>query len=73
MTERRHNKEKRKCDPYLDRRSGDDRRMFYAIAYFLDGGRERRGECERRSLAERRSDCVRVTRWSSVCAVRIYK
>ncbi len=68
MIRHQNQKEKRRCDPYLDRRSGDDRRMFYAIAYFLDGGRERRGEQERRSLFERRADCVRVTRWSSVCA-----
>ena len=59
--------EKRKADPYLDRRSGEDRRQLYLIDYFLEGGMERRDMRERRRPDERRKDCVRVSRWSSVC------
>lgn len=60
-------KEKRKKDPYLDRRSGDDQREVYNINYFADGGAERRDGDERRHPKERRKDCVKVTRWTSVC------
>jgi hypothetical protein len=61
-------KEKRKKDPYLDRRSGEDRREAYDINYFADGGAERRKGDDRRQPNERRRGCVKVTKWSSVCA-----
>jgi hypothetical protein len=32
----------RKTDPFLDRRSGEDRREAYDLDYFRDGGAERR-------------------------------
>ena len=59
--------EKRKADPYLDRRSGEDRRKTYDIDYFTGGGAERRTAGKRRSSKERRKDCVKVSQWSSVC------
>lgn len=67
MTQQETGVEKRKSDPYLDRRSGDDRRYIYSIDYFSDDGLERRADAERRDPKERRTDCVRVTKWSSVC------
>lgn len=57
----------RKGDPYLDRRSGEDRRQSYSLAYFSANNPERRVNVERRSEIERRTDCVRVDKWSSVC------
>lgn len=39
---------------FADRRSGVDRRKFYSIDYFTNGGRERRSGVERRSGIERR-------------------
>lgn len=59
--------EKRKADPYLDRRSGEDRRNAYDLDHFTQGGIERRDEKDRRDEKERRNDCVKVTKWSSVC------
>ena len=67
MAEKPTNQEKRKSDPYLDRRSGDDRRDVYDIDYFAAGGAERRDGDERRQSRERRKDCVRITKWTSVC------
>ena len=67
MTEEAPPKEKRKKDPYLDRRSGEDRRQAYDIGYFAEGGIERRAEKERRKPKERRKGCVKVSTWSSVC------
>jgi hypothetical protein len=61
------NKEKRTADPYLDRRSGEDRRQAYDLEYFSEGGRERRSRKGRRQTKERREGCVRVSDWSSVC------
>jgi hypothetical protein len=58
---------KRKSDPYLDRRSGEDRREVYDADYFENGGQERRKEKDRRKSGERRDDCVRVSDWTSVC------
>ncbi len=58
---------KRKGDPYLDRRCGEDRRRVYSLDYFLQGRPDRRHGSERRSLGERRHDCIRINRWSSVC------
>jgi hypothetical protein len=58
---------KRKCDPYLDRRSGEDRRNVYSLDYFLKNNPDRRISSERRSPHERRGDCIRINKWSSVC------
>jgi len=60
--------EKRKSDPYLDRRSGEERRTAYDIDYFAGGGAERRKRDDRRKAKERRKGCVKVSKWSSVCA-----
>lgn len=49
-----------------DRRTGMDRRSVYNIAYFEQGGIERRAFDERRGPAELRDGWVRVTQWSSV-------
>ena len=73
MSEKAPYLERRKADPYLDRRSGEDRRDAYWIDYFLMGGTERRKGKERRGMSERRADCVRVSKWSSVCARPIAK
>ena len=61
-------KEKRKKDPYLDRRSGEDRREAYDIDYFADDGTERREAGDRRKPKERRKGYVKVSKWSSVRA-----
>ena len=60
-------KKGRKRDPYLDRRSGEDRRMVYSLDYFLKGNPDRRSGLERRMNYERRRGCVRINEWSSVC------
>ena len=57
----------RKTDPFLDRRSGEDRREAYDLDYFRDGGTERREQNERRQPLERRDGCIRVSEWSSIC------
>lgn len=57
----------RTADPYVDRRSGDDRRAVYDSDYFENGGRERRQAEDRRKQDERRESCIRVSKWSSVC------
>ena len=59
-----HEKRRRR---WVDRRSGDDRRVIYSLNYFAKGGVERRIGDERRQQGERRADCFRVTRWSSIC------
>ena len=66
-------REKRKADPYLDRRSGEDRRQVYQLNFFANGGTERRTPVERRNTVERRSGCVKVSKWSSVCVDAIAK
>lgn len=60
-------KDSRVSDPYVDRRSGEDRRQTYDSDYFEDGGPERRMRTDRRQQGERRDRCIRVSRWSSVC------
>ena len=60
--------DKRNTDPYMDRRSGDDRRAVYSIDYFANDGSERRRRNDRRTHGERREDCINVSKWSSVCA-----
>jgi len=52
----------------FDRRCGRDRRKAQTIAYFLNGGSERRVNRERRSNEERRGEWERINRWSSVWA-----
>ena len=60
-------KDRRIADPYVDRRSGEDRRKVYDSDYWESGGIERRRAKDRRQQNERRSSGVRVTEWSSVC------
>ena len=60
-------KDSRVRDPYVDRRSGEERRLAYDSDYFQDGGLERRTHSDRRQHDERRDSCIRVSRWSSVC------
>ena len=67
MEEEKFSKNTRISDPYVDRRSGEDRRQVYYPDYFKKGGLERRSGKERRRKYERRKDCIRVSEWSSVC------
>ena len=53
-------------DPYLDRRSGDDRRKHYDLDFFEQGGVERRSGIEPRQKKERRAQWVNVSQCSSV-------
>ena len=68
MEEEKISKDARISDPYVDRRSGEDRRQVYDADYFQDGGKERRSGKERRRHYERRKDCIRVSEWSSICS-----
>ena len=61
-------KSSRLSDPYVDRRSGEDRRQIYDADYFQNDGLERRGLKKRRQYCERRKDYKRVSEWSSVWA-----
>jgi hypothetical protein len=56
----------RSRDPFLDRRSGDDRRTKYSLTYFSEGGLERRAYGERRKRRERRKGYIRISPWTSV-------
>jgi hypothetical protein len=67
MEEKAILQDRRVRDPYVDRRSGEDRRKVYDAAYWERGGIERRSVTERRQQKERRSGYVRVTKWSSIC------
>ena len=67
MEGRIRSKKDRYRDPFIDRRSGEDRRLAYDLDYFQDSGVERRSGSERRLPEERRDDCTRVSTWSSVC------
>ncbi len=60
-------KDKRVRDPYIDRRSGEDRRQVYDTAYWESEGIERRSAKDRRKEKERRDGCVKISKWSSVC------
>jgi hypothetical protein len=60
-------REMRQRDPFMDRRSGEDRRKVYSLDYFQMGNRDRRMNGERRKRKERRADCIRISEWSSVC------
>ena len=55
-------------DPYVDRRSGEDRREIYQADYFENSGIERRSRKDRRQQGERRKGFIRVSKWSSVYA-----
>lgn len=67
LSDKKEYKSKRQTDPYLDRRSGEDRRKIYSLDYFLKGNPDRRINPERRFNKERRQDCIRVDEWSSIC------
>ena len=67
MDEKDFFEDRRHADPYVDRRSGEDRRKVYDAEYWESRGLERRIDRERRQLKERRSSWVRITEWSSVC------
>jgi len=67
MKENKLFKDRRVADPYVDRRSGEDRRQVYSSDYWEIGGIERRSTKDRRQNKERRNICVRVSKWSSVC------
>ena len=60
-------KDRRIADPYLDRRSGEDRRQVYDFDYWDSRGLERRSSKDRRQQKERRTGCVNVSKWTSVC------
>jgi hypothetical protein len=59
--------DRRIADPFLERRSGEDRREAYDLDYFGQDNVERRKFVERRQENDRRADCVKVSQWSSVC------
>jgi hypothetical protein len=61
MEEEKKLKDARISDPYVDRRSGEDRRQVYDADYFQNGGLERRSGKERRKPDERRKDCTSTT------------
>ena len=67
MKEKEITGDARTGDPYIDRRSGEERRQVYDADYFEGSGIERRNGAERRQQDERRDSCVRVSKWSSVC------
>ena len=67
LEETKLKKDERVMDPFIDRRSGDDRREAYDLDYFQDGGAERRLGRDRRKMQERRDSCIRVSNWSSIC------
>ena len=60
-------KNRRIADPYVDRRSGEYRRQVYDFDYWDCRGIERRSSNDRRQQKERRTGCVNVSKWSSVC------
>lgn len=67
MEEKSGSNKRRNQSNFVDRRSGEDRRDVYSLDYFSDGGEERRSGSDRRQGTERRSDCVKVSKWTSVC------
>jgi len=67
MSARQALKDRRIGDPYLDRRSGDDRREHYDLDFFEQGNTEKRSAIEPRKIGERRARCIKVSQWSSVC------
>lgn len=67
MKEKKYFKDRRIGDPYVDRRSGEDRRQVYDSGYWDSVGIERRSAKDKRQQKERRCNCVNVSKWSSVC------
>ena len=67
MKEIKYFKDRRVGDPYVDRRSGEDRRKVYDSFYWENVGIERRSARDRRQPEERRDSWVKVSKWSSVC------
>jgi hypothetical protein len=67
MKENQYFKDRRVGDPYVDRRSGEDRRQVYDSGYWESGGIERRSAKDPRQQKERRDGWVNVSKWSSVC------
>ena len=67
MKESKYFKSRRVGDPYVDRRLGEDRRQVYDTDYWENGGIERRSLKDRRQEKERRANCVKVSKWSSIC------
>ncbi|KPJ75400.1 MAG: hypothetical protein AMJ54_15060 [Deltaproteobacteria bacterium SG8_13] len=67
MADKKASKKNRSGDPYMDRRSGEDRRQVYDSTYFAADGKERRSQKERRQSKERRADCIPTGEWTSVC------
>ena len=67
MEGNRPTKDRRIADPYVDRRSGEARRKVYDADYWESGGIERRNAKDSRQQKDRRSSCVSVSQWSSVC------
>jgi len=61
-------KDRRVGDPYVDRRSGEDRRQVYDSGYWESVGIERRSAKDKRQQKERRDNWVKVSKWSSVCS-----
>jgi hypothetical protein len=51
----------------IERRSGKDRRSIISLTRLTYKGPERRNLIKRRSAEERRSDWVRINKWSSIC------
>ena len=64
---KKRQKDIRLKDPFIDRRSGEDRREAYDLDYFQKEGFERRVGGERRKDEERRDSCIRVSKWTSIC------
>ena len=60
-------KDVRVKDPFVDRRSGEDRREAYDLDYFQNDGAERRMGEDRRQTDERRDNCIKVSKWTSIC------
>ena len=69
MVKEKSTEDARIGDPYVDRRSGEDRRQVYDADYFQNGGLEKRSGKDRRQRYERRKNFIRVSEWSSVCLV----
>jgi hypothetical protein len=69
MSDKQKLKDKRIADPFFDRRAGNDRRRGFDLAYFAQGGIERRKSMERRQKHERRDQYVRIDKWSSICVI----
>ena len=67
MADDKPSKKRRRRDPYIDRRSGEERRQVYDSDYFEEDGKERRNGKDRRKKKERRKGCIQVSDWTSIC------